>query len=311
MERRPAHIGHGRSSEGAAAGRCLLADGNRAYGFWIVASRDHEMARLLRDTGLEQVADDPQMVVPVEEVRRPIERSGHISVVTTEAERRSFVACVSRAFAGLGVDPATWASVYPSLASVRQDDIMAVVAADAGEPVAAAMGYLHDGVCEVIHVGTVPGAQRRGFGAAVTMAVVAEAAARGSTHAVLQATSMGAPVYQRLGFARSTAISCSSGLTTTARSRGPLPPRCSAAWISGQLRAEEARCRSAYIPTPEPQPNGALDVDQLGDLGGDVCQRLLCRAQSGSRGEQRADLLEGLVRRAVYDGDELFAPQEC
>jgi ribosomal protein S18 acetylase RimI-like enzyme len=178
----------------------FFADSHRGYGFWIVASRDGEMARELRDAGLEQVADDPHMAASVDQISRPTEHAGHISVVTTDAGRRAFVACTSRAFATLGVDPATWATVYPSLASACQDDIVAVVADDGREPVAAAMGYLHDGVCQVIHVGTVPEAQRRGLGAAVTSAVVSEAAARGSTHAVLQATSLGEPVYQRLGF---------------------------------------------------------------------------------------------------------------
>lgn len=43
---------------------------------------------------------------------------------------------------------------------------------------------------------------------------------------------------------------------------------------------------ASATPRPlKPQPERVLDVNQLGDLGGDVCQRLLCGAQSGSRGK--------------------------
>lgn len=172
----------------------------RGYGFWIVASRDVRMASHLRETGFDQFADDPHMIASVNELP-PLPRLGvRLTTVATEADRRSFVECASQSFHDLGVTPAIWPSVYPSLESVRGDDVVTVVATDSTRPVAAAMGYLDRGVCEVIHVGTVPPARGRGLGAAVTTFVVAEAAERGATHAVLQSTKMGLEVYRRLGF---------------------------------------------------------------------------------------------------------------
>ena len=52
----------------------------------------------------------------------------------------------------------------------------------------------------VYNVATVPEHQHKGFGAAVTWAVVAEGTRRGCTHAVLQASEAGYPVYRRMGF---------------------------------------------------------------------------------------------------------------
>lgn len=93
-----------------------------------------------------------------------------------------------------------WPIAYPVLAAVCADDIVAVVAWDGGRPISAAMGYLADDVCEVIHVATLPSARGRGAGATVTASVVVEAQRRGAHLAVLQATEHGEGVYRSLGF---------------------------------------------------------------------------------------------------------------
>ena len=54
-----------------------------------------------------------------------------------------------------------------------------------------------------------------------------------------------------------------------------------------------------------------LDGDQLGQLGCDVCHRLFCGAQAGSRGQQGADFAESFIRRLVHDRNELLTREEC
>ena len=53
-----------------------------------------------------------------------------------------------------------------------------------------------------------------------------------------------------------------------------------------------------------PIPAIKLGGDQFGELGRDICHRLLCGAQAASRAEQRANFAESFIRRAVYDGNE-------
>ena len=55
-------------------------------------------------------------------------------------------------------------------------------------------------VLGVFNVATVPGARGRGVGRAVTLAALRDGAAAGCRMAVLQASEMGHPVYERLGF---------------------------------------------------------------------------------------------------------------
>ena len=171
-----------------------------AYGFWVVESRDAALATALAHAGADVVSDDPHMSLELEGVEPEIGSGIALEVVHDEVGRQRYLQVASRSFETLGVDPGTWALVYPSVAAVAQDDIITVVALQAGLPLAGAMAYLDGGICEVIHVGTLPSERGRGLGAVATMAVVAQARRRGATEAILQATPEGEPVYRRLGF---------------------------------------------------------------------------------------------------------------
>ena len=69
-----------------------------------------------------------------------------------------------------------------------------------GEPVATTSLVTAGGAAGIYNVTTVEAARGRGIGAAITAAVVRHGAAKGMTVATLQASTMGRPVYERLGF---------------------------------------------------------------------------------------------------------------
>jgi ribosomal protein S18 acetylase RimI-like enzyme len=69
-----------------------------------------------------------------------------------------------------------------------------------GEPVASNMLVIGGGVASVYAVATVPSAQGRGIGAAITLMPLLDARAQGQAHAVLFSSEEGFPVYRRLGF---------------------------------------------------------------------------------------------------------------
>ena len=52
----------------------------------------------------------------------------------------------------------------------------------------------------VYSIATMGAARRRGYGAAMTARIVAEGVAAGCDVAIVQASEMGRPIYERLGF---------------------------------------------------------------------------------------------------------------
>jgi len=75
-----------------------------------------------------------------------------------------------------------------------------LVARVAGENVATALAFDHDGDCGVFNVGTLEAARRRGLGTALTARHLRDAVERGCSTASLQSTPMAEPVYAALGF---------------------------------------------------------------------------------------------------------------
>jgi GNAT superfamily N-acetyltransferase len=69
-----------------------------------------------------------------------------------------------------------------------------------GQPVTAGLGWRTGRTIGVYNIATIPPARRRGYGEAMTARVVADGEAAGCDVAALQASTMGRPIYERMGF---------------------------------------------------------------------------------------------------------------
>jgi GNAT superfamily N-acetyltransferase len=103
------------------------------------------------------------------------------------------------ATAGFGAEPAlAEGSVCANLLD-RPDCVVYVGYAD-GDPVVSGLGWRSGRTIGVYSIATIAPARRRGYGAAMTARVVADGALAGCDVAALQASEMGRPIYERLGF---------------------------------------------------------------------------------------------------------------
>lgn len=101
--------------------------------------------------------------------------------------------------AGFGSDPAVAAgTACPDLLD-RPECVVYVGYAD-GDPVVSGLGWRTGRTVGVYSIATIPSARRRGYGAAMTARVMADGVAAGCDVAALQASEMGRPIYERLGF---------------------------------------------------------------------------------------------------------------
>jgi hypothetical protein len=162
---------------------------------------DEELESACRAAGLETFGQpSPEMIAtaPV-----PASRPAGIDIrpVTTDDGVSDFARVTGAAYSTYGMPVDTTAQLLSLPHRVlAAPHLVALVAYDADEPVAAAMTLLTHGIAGIYWVGTVEKARRSGLGAAVTAAVTNIAFDRGAAAVTLQASVMGEPVYRALGY---------------------------------------------------------------------------------------------------------------
>jgi len=103
------------------------------------------------------------------------------------------------ATAGFGADPAVAQGTVCANLLGRPDCVVYVGYAD-GDPVVSGLGWRTGRTIGVYSIATIASARRRGYAAAMTARIVADGVLAGCDVAVLQASEMGRPIYERLGF---------------------------------------------------------------------------------------------------------------
>ena len=101
--------------------------------------------------------------------------------------------------AGFGM-PVEWVEAIIGEPLVTLPSASAYVGYSDGLPVSTGLGIRTGRTIGIYFIATVEAARRRGLGAAMTMRIVDDAASSGCEVAILQASPMGYPIYERLGF---------------------------------------------------------------------------------------------------------------
>jgi GNAT superfamily N-acetyltransferase len=101
--------------------------------------------------------------------------------------------------AGFGSDPAVaLGTACPDL--LDKPECVVYVGYAHGDPVVSGLGWRTGRTIGVYSIATIESARRRGYGAAMTARVVADGVVAGCDVAALQASEIGRPIYERLGF---------------------------------------------------------------------------------------------------------------
>ena len=96
--------------------------------------------------------------------------------------------------------PVDWVeAIMTEALAVRREAAVYVGYAD-GHPVSTGLGIRTGRTIGIYNIATLETARRRGYGAAMTMRIVDDGVADGCDVAILQASDMGRPIYERLGF---------------------------------------------------------------------------------------------------------------
>jgi hypothetical protein len=171
------------------------------YSVWTRAHADARVEADLARLGFARFHEEPGMVLGPDDGMAHAAPAGiDIRPVDDDHGRDAFGRLMAAAYGVYGTPKEATRERFARLDSVAGADRVTFLAYDGARAVAGAMLYMAHGVGGVNWVGTLPGESRRGYGAAVTWAVVEEGRRRGARLMNLQASPMGGPLYARLGF---------------------------------------------------------------------------------------------------------------
>jgi hypothetical protein len=185
----------------------VFADIRRFYGeraapytIWLRAHADPDTEAALRARGFAQFTAMPGMALLADPGTACAPNGLTIRAVADDIGRADFARVSGAAYATYGA-PAEYADdVFASIESVCAPHIQAFLGYRGERAVAGAIVYVTHGVAGIGWVGTLPEERGHGYGEAVTWAAIREGFRRGASLASLQASPMGRPIYERMGF---------------------------------------------------------------------------------------------------------------
>lgn len=175
----------------------------RRFALWVEDSRDTDLADLARREHLsllEPREGSPGMVRTRPLAPPPEVPDRQIREVRTTADAEQFAEVVAASFSTIGMPPEAARAIFSSPDVLLKDGVRAFLASFDLRPVACAMTLMTGEVAGVYWVGTLDEVRRHGFGEAVTRVATGAVFKLGVEAVVLQATTLGEPLYRRLGF---------------------------------------------------------------------------------------------------------------
>jgi ribosomal protein S18 acetylase RimI-like enzyme len=184
-----------------ARAREFFGERGRGFSAWCRSGQDEDRDLLAAAgaAGLQFVYAMPEMTLgePVETPALP--PGAELRRLATGEEAADYWRVATASYASLGFPPEVFAG-YTDHAGLLAGNVAAFLAYLEGEPVAIAMTIVSEGVAGIYWVGTLERARGMGLGRAVTAAATNAGFELGAELASLQASPMGKPVYEAMGY---------------------------------------------------------------------------------------------------------------
>ncbi len=174
----------------------FMAEQGVPWQLWVRAGLDDELLAAGRRAGLRDAPGPPVMVLDPIPLIPPIPPPLEVTLVSDEAGIEVHCDVAARGFEM----PIEIMHRFVTAALLQDEHVGILVGSVGGEPVSTALVSVSGRTAGVYSVATPSEHRRRGYGAAMTWAAVAEGVRRGCDLAVLQSSAMGKPVYAAMGF---------------------------------------------------------------------------------------------------------------
>jgi ketosteroid isomerase-like protein/ribosomal protein S18 acetylase RimI-like enzyme len=183
-----------------AAVREFYVRRDRVFSIWTRAHADAALETDLRERGFSEFTSMPGMVLLGDPGTRCQPDGLKIRPATTDQGRRDYLHVTAEAYATYGAPREYADDAFVSLESVCAPHVQGFVGYVDGKPATVAAVYVTHGAAGIGWVGTMSEYRGHGFAEAVTWAAIREGFRRGGGFANLQASPMGRPIYERMGF---------------------------------------------------------------------------------------------------------------
>jgi len=171
-----------------------------AFSVGVREHADGALADALRERGFMELVEVPGMALLADPGTRCEPPGLVVRRVRDDQGRRDYLEVTAEAYATFQQSREMTEDTFAALESLRAPHIQGFVGYLDGAPVAAAALYLTHGVAGIGWVGTLSAHRGHRYAEAVTWAAVREGFRRGAIFANLQASPLGRPVYERMGF---------------------------------------------------------------------------------------------------------------
>lgn len=164
------------------------------------AGGDDDLVAAASAHGLAPLTDMPGMVCDARLPDVSAPDGIEVRTITTDADAAAFVAMIDRAYTSLGLPEGVLASMAPAPGRIAPPHEVTVGAFEGDTLLSGAQVLFSHGIAGVYAVGTAEVARGRGLAELVTRAVTNLGFDGGAPHVTLQASSMGEPIYRRMGY---------------------------------------------------------------------------------------------------------------
>lgn len=177
-----------------------FAERGRGYSVSTHGDADADLVTEAEERGLLRIMDAPAMVCDARLADATAPAGVELRVASSADDIAAFVAINDAAYQTLGMPEGVIAASVLLPERVLAPHVRTVIAWEDGSPLATAQVVLGHGVAGVYYVGTVEAARGRGLAELVTRAVTNLGFDLGARFVTLQASSMGDPIYRRMGY---------------------------------------------------------------------------------------------------------------
>jgi ribosomal protein S18 acetylase RimI-like enzyme len=173
----------------------------RGFSIWIRGDQpeDRDLTAAVAAADLQLVYEMPEMVLEAPVEAPSLQPGAELRQLSEPAQADDYWRIAVAAYASLGF-PAEIFSGYSNHSGLFAENVAAFIAYLNGEPVSIAMTIVSHGVAGIYWVGSLEQARGQGLGRAVTAAATNAGFDRSAEIASLQASPMGKPIYETMGY---------------------------------------------------------------------------------------------------------------